>query len=158
MYDLGCMLMVNRDPSWYSMDYRVYLGSSMTERPLVGCHCTCGLINWSILLQLGRGGGYSRIMRREAVHTELLFKAGETTWCTRQRTRQLEGGVWWRSPIQLRREEEKDLADRWGRGGSERGEGSGACLAGPGYGGDAEEGERCWATGWAGRERSALGQ
>ena len=26
MYDLGCMLMVNRDPSWYSTDYRIYMG------------------------------------------------------------------------------------------------------------------------------------
>ena len=51
MYDLGCMLMVNRDPSWYSMDYRVYMGSSMTVRPLVGYHYTCALINWSVLLQ-----------------------------------------------------------------------------------------------------------
>ena len=34
MYDLGCMLMVNRDPSWYSMDYRVYMGSSMIVRLL----------------------------------------------------------------------------------------------------------------------------
>ena len=29
MYDLGCMLAMNRDPSWYSMDYWVYMGSSM---------------------------------------------------------------------------------------------------------------------------------
>ena len=55
MYDLGCMLMVNRDPSWYSTDYRVYMGSSMIERPLAGYHCTCALINcalinWSVLL------------------------------------------------------------------------------------------------------------
>ena len=30
MYDLHCMLAMNRDPSWYSTDYRVYKGSSMT--------------------------------------------------------------------------------------------------------------------------------
>ena len=29
MYDLGCMMAINRDPSWYSLDYRVYMGSSM---------------------------------------------------------------------------------------------------------------------------------
>ena len=29
MYDLGCMLVINRDPWWYSTDYRVYMGSSM---------------------------------------------------------------------------------------------------------------------------------
>ena len=52
MHDLGCMLMVNRDPSWYSMDYQVYMGSSMTVRPLAGCYCTCALINWTVLLQL----------------------------------------------------------------------------------------------------------
>ena len=52
MYDLVGILMVNRDPSWYSTDYRVYMGSSMIERPLVGCHYTCALINWLVLLQL----------------------------------------------------------------------------------------------------------
>ena len=25
------------------------MGSSMTVRPLAGCHCTCTLINWSVL-------------------------------------------------------------------------------------------------------------
>ena len=30
MYDLGYMLAMNQDPLWYSMDYRVYMGSSMT--------------------------------------------------------------------------------------------------------------------------------
>jgi len=49
MYDLGCMWIIYRDPSWYSTDYRVYMGSSMTVRPLAGCHCTCALINWSVL-------------------------------------------------------------------------------------------------------------
>ena len=53
MYDLGCMLMVNQDPSWYSMDYRVYMGSSMIVWPLVGCHYTCALINWSVPLHSG---------------------------------------------------------------------------------------------------------
>ena len=52
MYNLGCMLMVNRDPSWYSMDYRIYMDSSMIAWPLTGRHCTCALINWSGLLQL----------------------------------------------------------------------------------------------------------
>ena len=52
MYDLGCIWIVYRDPSWYSIDYRVYMGSSITVRPLAGCHCTCALINWSVLLQL----------------------------------------------------------------------------------------------------------
>ena len=52
MYDLGCMLMVNRDPLWYSTDYRVYMGSSMIVRPLAGCHCTCTLVNWLVLLHL----------------------------------------------------------------------------------------------------------
>ena len=28
------------------------MGSSVTVRPLAGCHCTCALINWSVLLQL----------------------------------------------------------------------------------------------------------
>ena len=51
MYDLGCMLTVNRDPSWYSKDYRVYIGSSMIVWPLTDCHCTCALINWTVLLQ-----------------------------------------------------------------------------------------------------------
>ena len=50
MYDLDCMLMVNRDPSWYSTDYRVYMCSSMTVGPLAGYHCTCALINGSVLL------------------------------------------------------------------------------------------------------------
>ena len=52
MYDLGCLWIIYRDPSWYSMDYRVYMCSSMTVRPLAGCHCTCTLINWSVLRQL----------------------------------------------------------------------------------------------------------
>ena len=52
MYDLGCKLMGNPESSWYSMDYQVYMGLGMTVRPLVGCHCTCALINWSVLLQL----------------------------------------------------------------------------------------------------------
>ena len=50
MYDLGCMLMVNQDLSWYSTDYRVYIDSSMIVRPLAGCHCTYALINWMVLL------------------------------------------------------------------------------------------------------------
>ena len=45
MYDLGCMLAMNWDPSWYSTYYRVYMGSSMIVRPLAGCHCTCALKN-----------------------------------------------------------------------------------------------------------------
>ena len=49
VYDLGCMWIVYRDMSWYSMNYRVYMGSSMIVRPLVGCHCTCALINWLVL-------------------------------------------------------------------------------------------------------------
>ena len=52
MYDLGCMWIVYRDPSWYSTNYRVYMGSSMTVRPLADCHCTCAIINWSVLRQL----------------------------------------------------------------------------------------------------------
>ena len=30
----------------------VYMGSSMTVRLLADCHCTCTLINWSVLRQL----------------------------------------------------------------------------------------------------------
>ena len=41
--------------TWYSMDYRVYMGSSMTVRPLAHCYCTCALINWSVLRQNGCG-------------------------------------------------------------------------------------------------------
>ena len=56
MYVELCMILVvcwlNQDPSWYSTDHWVYMGSSMTVRSLVGCHCTCALINWSILPQL----------------------------------------------------------------------------------------------------------
>ena len=56
MYVESCTILVvvivYRDPSWYSMDYQVYMGSSMTVRPLAGCHCTCTLINWSVLRQL----------------------------------------------------------------------------------------------------------
>ena len=28
------------------------MGSSMIMGPLMGCHCTCALINWMVLLQL----------------------------------------------------------------------------------------------------------
>ena len=53
MYVESCTILVvvivYRDPSWYSTDYRVYMGSSMTVQPLAGCHCTCTLINWSVL-------------------------------------------------------------------------------------------------------------
>ena len=63
MYNLGCMLMVNQDPSWYSMDYRVYMGSSMTVQLLAGCHCTCTLKNWSVLLQLASKQGSTLIAR-----------------------------------------------------------------------------------------------
>ena len=56
MYVKSCMILVvcwlNRDPSRYSTDYRVYMGSSMIVRPLVDYHCTCALINWTVLLQL----------------------------------------------------------------------------------------------------------
>ena len=52
MYVESCMILVvcwlNQDPSWYLMDYRVYMGSSMTVRPLAGCRCTCALINWTV--------------------------------------------------------------------------------------------------------------
>ena len=34
MYDLGCLWIVYPDPSWYSTDYRVYMGSSTKLRPL----------------------------------------------------------------------------------------------------------------------------
>jgi hypothetical protein len=50
MYDLGCMLEMFWDPSWYSTDYRVYMGSS-----LCACQCvsrdshTWSCINWSVL-------------------------------------------------------------------------------------------------------------
>ena len=50
MYDIGCMLMVNRDSSWYLIDYQVYMGSSTIVWPLAGYHCTCALINWTVLL------------------------------------------------------------------------------------------------------------
>ena len=49
MYDLGCLWIVYQDPSWYSTDYRVYMGSSMIVRPLASHHCTCALINWLVL-------------------------------------------------------------------------------------------------------------
>ena len=52
LYDLGCCKSFYRDPSWYSTDYRVYMGSSMTVRPLADCHYTCILINWSVLRHL----------------------------------------------------------------------------------------------------------
>ena len=56
MYVESCTILVvcwlNWDPSWYSMDHQVYMGSSMTVRPLTGYHCTCALINWSVMLQL----------------------------------------------------------------------------------------------------------
>ena len=58
MYDLGCLWIVYRDPSWYLTDYRVYMGSSMTVRPLTGRHCTCVLINWSVLRQKMKGDEY----------------------------------------------------------------------------------------------------
>ena len=52
MYVESCTILVicllNRDPSRYSTDYRVYLGLSMIVRPLVGYHCTCALMNWSV--------------------------------------------------------------------------------------------------------------
>ena len=50
MYDLGCMLVESR-PFVVLDELSVYMGSSMTVRPLVGYHCTCALINWSIMLQ-----------------------------------------------------------------------------------------------------------
>ena len=55
MYVESCTILVvcwlNWYPLWYSIDYRVYMGSSMTVRPLAGCYCTCALINWMVLLQ-----------------------------------------------------------------------------------------------------------
>ena len=53
MYDLGCMLTVNRDPSWYSTDYRVYMSSSMIVWPFVSYPYTCAIINWTVLLHFG---------------------------------------------------------------------------------------------------------
>ena len=51
MYDLGCMLVESR-PFVVLDGLSVYMGSSMTVRPLAGCYCTCALINWTVLLQL----------------------------------------------------------------------------------------------------------
>ena len=56
MYDLGCLWIVYWDPSWYSTGYQVYMGSSMTVRPLEDCHYTCALINWSVLLHSYHSG------------------------------------------------------------------------------------------------------
>ena len=51
MYDLGCMLVESRPfvvldglPGLHGLKY-----NSATA---MGCHCTCALINWSVLLQL----------------------------------------------------------------------------------------------------------
>ena len=56
MYIESCTILVvcwlNQDPSLYSTDYRVYMGSSMIVRPLMGYYCTCALINWMVLLWL----------------------------------------------------------------------------------------------------------
>jgi len=52
MYDLGCMLTMNRDPLWYSTYYQVYMGSSMIVRLLTGYHCTCVLISWTVLIRV----------------------------------------------------------------------------------------------------------
>ena len=43
------------------MDYPVYMGSSKIVGPLADCHCTCALINWSILLQLASEQGSTLI-------------------------------------------------------------------------------------------------
>ena len=55
-YVESCTILVvcwlNQDPSLYSTDYRVYMGSSMIVRPLMGYYCTCALINWMVLLWL----------------------------------------------------------------------------------------------------------
>ena len=53
MYDLGCMWIINRDPSWYSTDNRAYMGSSMI---------VCGGINpYTLTARIGlartRGSG-----------------------------------------------------------------------------------------------------
>ena len=56
MYVESCTVLVvcwlNRDPSWYSIDYQVYMGLSMIVRPLAGYYCTYALINLMVLLQL----------------------------------------------------------------------------------------------------------
>ena len=65
MYVESCMILVvcllNRDPSLYSMDYQVDMDLSMTVWPLTGCHCTCALINWLVLLQWGHSRGCSNL-------------------------------------------------------------------------------------------------
>ena len=70
MYDESYMILVvcwlNWDPSGYSTYYRVYIGSSMTVRPLAGCRCTCALINWTVLLQHDHIG--SSILTSLALH------------------------------------------------------------------------------------------
>ena len=43
------------------------MGSSMTVRPLAGCHCTCTLINWSVLRQPAMG------IRGRTPHTRVLL-------------------------------------------------------------------------------------
>jgi hypothetical protein len=53
MYDLGCMLAMIRDPSWYSTDYRVYMSSSVC-----GSMCMRGqpcLILYKLVGSLTRG-------------------------------------------------------------------------------------------------------
>ena len=62
MYDLGCMLVINRDPSWYSMNYRVYMGSSMIVNCFACCHCTCALINWAVVLHAFLNGPLSELV------------------------------------------------------------------------------------------------
>ena len=52
---LVCWL--NQDPSRYSMDYQIYMGSSVMVYCFGGCYCTCALINWAVLLQLASEQG-----------------------------------------------------------------------------------------------------
>ena len=76
MYDLGCMFAINRDPLWYSIDYRVYMGSSMIVRllrrlPLYLCSYKLDgsvIVSSDVKVQVrGRKGDFS------TVDTSLLF-------------------------------------------------------------------------------------
>ena len=51
MYDLGCMLLESK-PFTVLDGLLDYIGSSVIVPPLVGYHCTCALINWSVLLHV----------------------------------------------------------------------------------------------------------
>jgi len=92
---------------------------------------------WSIVLDVGLGNGLGTTAKQQKASPTVVdekngYGRGSVGFYGELASRTRQGDMtWtqrsprWRCPMRLRHEEEEDPADRWGQGGSERGEGNG---------------------------------